>query len=119
LLVPALALVVTVAIACTREKRNRLLIPEGHAGWLCVSYGVGGAPELPNEDGFRLIVFPASGVVTTSTRGLSGEGYTDQYFYYSEGDGENSIFERNSAGDTPKLNSSGPSRTTNMRSNSG
>ena len=68
--------------ACTRERRDRYLIPEGYAGWLCVSYGVPGAPPLPMEEGFRLVVFPPDGLVSTSSPALIGEGYMNEYLYY-------------------------------------
>src|SRR2546425_12462112 len=79
-----LTVVAAATIGCTSRKRDRYLIPDGYAGWLCISYGVGGAPELPWDGGFRLVVFPPSGVVVTSSAGLPGEGYTDQYHYYAE-----------------------------------
>ena len=83
LLVPALAAVMTVA--CSRERRERFLIPDGYAGWLCVSYGLTAATPLPIEDGFRLVVFPPSGVVLTSSPARPGEGYSDEFLYYSNG----------------------------------
>jgi len=77
-----LGIVISLAtFGCTRP-RDRYLIPEGYAGWLCIAYGVRGAADLPAEDDFRLAVFPPSGVVETSSPGLPGEGYRDQYFYY-------------------------------------
>jgi hypothetical protein len=70
---------------CNREKRNRFVIPEDYAGWLCVSYGVRGAQELPTEDGYRLIAFPPGGVVETSTLGIPGAGYVDEYLSGDKG----------------------------------
>jgi hypothetical protein len=64
-------------------KRNRYLIPDGYAGWLCISYNVPGAAALPMEDGFRLVQFPPSGVIKTSSEFLPGGGYKDESFYYS------------------------------------
>lgn len=76
------ALLVAISfIGCSRP-RERYLIPNGYAGWLCVSYEVRSAPELPVEGGYRLVTFPASGVVETSTPPLPGHEYRDQYFYY-------------------------------------
>src|SRR2546426_5237374 len=66
-----LGIVIAVAsLGCSRP-RDRYLIPDGYAGWLCISYGVSGAPGLPMEDDFRLVVFPPSGIVETSSPGLS------------------------------------------------
>jgi hypothetical protein len=63
-------------------KRHRYLIPEGYAGWLCVSYKVAGAADLATEDGFRIVRFPSTGVVETSFEGLPGT-YKDEFYYYS------------------------------------
>ena len=80
-----LGIVIAVAsLGCSRP-RDRYLIPDGYAGWLCISYGVSGAPGFPLEDDFRLVVFPPSGIVETSSPGLPGESYRTQYFYYQDG----------------------------------
>jgi hypothetical protein len=63
------------------EKRNRYLIPEGYTGWLCVSYGVAGAPVLEMEEGFRLVRFPETGEVVTATSAMPGQ-HKDEFFYY-------------------------------------
>jgi hypothetical protein len=83
LLVPALA--AAMSLACSRERRERFLIPDGYAGWLCVTYGRTEAAPLPTEEGFRLVVFPPSGVVLTSSPARPGEGYTDEFVYYGDG----------------------------------
>lgn len=83
--VAALLMMAAILAACSREKRERFVIPDGYAGWVCVSYGVDGAPELPTEDGYRLIVVPWSGVVETSSPGLPGPGYVDEFLYDSDG----------------------------------
>ena len=62
-------------------KRERYLIPEGYVGWLCVSYSVTGAAPLQKADGFRLVRFPSSGVVETSTVGIPGK-YKDEFWFY-------------------------------------
>lgn len=69
-----------------REKRNRYLIPEGYAGWLCVVYGDTSAAPLPIEDGYRVVKFPPTGVVQTSSGSMPGKGFEDQHYYYSHGD---------------------------------
>jgi len=74
-------LIIIQVLGCT-SPRNRYLVPDGYAGWLCISYDISSAHHLPVEDGFRLVVFPPSGVVETSSPGLPGEEYRDQYFYY-------------------------------------
>lgn len=63
-------------------KRHRYMIPDGYAGWLCVSYQISGAPPLQMEDGFSIVRFPPSGVVETSSEGMPGK-YTDEFYYYS------------------------------------
>lgn len=63
-------------------KRERYLIPEGYAGWLCVTYSVTGAPPLEMEDGFNLVKFSTSGIVETSTTGKPGK-YKDEYWFYT------------------------------------
>jgi hypothetical protein len=67
-----------------RPKRDRYLIPENYSGWLCVTYSVPGTPALEMEDGYRLVKFPASGVVETSTEGKPGEYYKDEFWRYSD-----------------------------------
>lgn len=63
-------------------KRDRYLIPENYSGWLCITYSVPGAPALEMEDGYRLVKFPASGIVETSTEGKPGK-YKDEFWRYS------------------------------------
>lgn len=63
-------------------KRERYLIPENYFGWLCITYSVSGAPALEVEDGYRLVKFPTSGVVKTSTEGKPGK-YKDEFWRYS------------------------------------
>ncbi|MCD8548447.1 MAG: hypothetical protein LRY38_08565 [Aeromonadaceae bacterium] len=68
-------------LSANTPKRDRYLIPEGYAGWLCVTYSVAGAPPLKFEDGFRLVKFSPSGVVATSTEGMPGK-YKDEFWFY-------------------------------------
>lgn len=63
-------------------KRDRYLIPENYSGWLCITYSVPGASVLEMEDGYRLVKFPASGIVETSTEGKPGK-YKDEFWRYS------------------------------------
>jgi len=58
-----------------------ILIPEGYAGWLCVTFGTPAAPPLPAEDGFYLVRFPADGRVLTSTV-VEGGKMRDEFYYY-------------------------------------
>jgi len=67
-----------------KKKRDRYLIPDGYAGWLCVVHGVSNGFPLPIEDGYRIVKFPSTGVVETSSEGMPGEGFKDQYYYYSK-----------------------------------
>jgi hypothetical protein len=63
-------------------KRDRYLIPEGYRGRLCTTYLVAGEPPLPDEDGFRVVKFDQSGIVRTSSEGLSGK-LKDEFFVYA------------------------------------
>lgn len=65
------------------QKRNRYLIPEGYAGWLCVTYSVPNAPPLILEEGFSLVRFPESGEVRTSTGAMPGKHW-DEFYYYAD-----------------------------------
>jgi hypothetical protein len=65
-------------------KRNRYLIPSGYAGWLCVKYGVKGAPALQMEEEFRLVRFPLTGYVETSSEVMTGS-MKDDFFYVGNG----------------------------------
>lgn len=69
-------------VSASTPKRERYMIPEGYAGWLCVTYSVSGAPPLEIEDGYRLVKFSPSGVVETSTAGMPGK-YKDEFWFYA------------------------------------
>ncbi len=73
---------VLLALLTYQPKRNRYLIPEGYAGWLCVTFEAPGAPALPIEDGFTVVRFPADGRVVTSTV-VEGGKLRDEFSYYS------------------------------------
>ena len=64
-------------------KRDKFLIPEGYSGNLAVTFSVRGAPQLPLEDGYRVIMFDKTGVVKTSSEGMPGK-LKDEYYFYSE-----------------------------------
>jgi len=51
---------------------DRWIIPEGHRGWIKIDYLVKSAPELPIQDGHRIIRFPDSGYLQTSSAQLDG-----------------------------------------------
>lgn len=74
---------IAVFLDAALPKRHRYLIPEGFAGWLCVSYKIPAAADLPIEDGFRVVRFPSTGIVETSFEGLPGK-YQDEFYYYSQ-----------------------------------
>jgi len=100
-----------VLIGGQAPKRDRYLIPENFAGWLCVSYKVPGAAALPTEDGFRLVKFPSSGVVETSDEGLPGK-YKDEFYYFSS-DGKRSHFPNGEmGGGHTEANENSPDRFT-------
>ena len=75
---------VLLALLSYQPKRNRYLIPEGYAGWLCVTFEVLGAPPLLIEDGFTVVRFPADGRAVTSTALQGGEMRDEFYFYFSD-----------------------------------
>lgn len=68
LLLAALALLSAQAHAVWAEERTRYLylLPEGFAGWVCVDFGVAGAPPLPREGQLLLIRPEIGGVLRTS-----------------------------------------------------
>lgn len=70
------------ALLTHQPKRNRYLIPQGYAGWLCVTFEAPGAPALAIEDGFTVVRFPADGRVVTSTV-VEGGKLRDDFSYYS------------------------------------
>lgn len=74
---------IAVFLDAAMPKRHRYLIPEGYAGWLCVTYKIPGTADLPTEDGFRVVRFPSTGIVETSFEGLPGK-YKDEFYYYSK-----------------------------------
>jgi hypothetical protein len=76
-----IAFVYIAMLVAYSPKRNRFLIPEGYAGWLCVTFAAPGAPALPIEDGFHLVLFPADGGVVTSTA-VEGGKMRDEFYYY-------------------------------------
>jgi hypothetical protein len=66
------------------EKRNKVLVPRGYQGWICIAYGIQDAPPLPlDDDGYRVVRIPANGVVKTSTLGRSGP-LKDVYVLYAQ-----------------------------------
>jgi hypothetical protein len=72
---------VLLAFLTYQPKRNRYLIPEGYAGWLCVTFEAPRTPPLPIEDGFAVVRFPADGRVVTSTVAEGGK-LRDEFYYY-------------------------------------
>ena len=94
-------------------KRDRYLIPEGYAGWLCVTYSVSGAPPLKIEDGFRLVKFSSSGVVATSTEGMPGK-YKDEFWFYGDNNLRQMNIEKEMGGGYTVAKSDAPDRFTFM-----
>lgn len=92
-------------------KRNRYLIPEGYAGWLCLSHAVPEAPELPMADGFRLVEFPPSGVVVTRSEGMPGK-YFDEYFFIAENGQTRPVGEQELGGGYTEAQTATPERYT-------
>ncbi|HTC65267.1 MAG TPA: hypothetical protein VK709_20675, partial [Candidatus Saccharimonadales bacterium] len=57
------------------------LLPEGFKGWICVDFGIAGAPPLPRE-GNALVIRPRQGEVlktsdTSTSYSLYGEGWIE------------------------------------------
>ncbi|WP_154806473.1 DUF6843 domain-containing protein [Sulfurovum lithotrophicum] len=72
------------------EKGIRYLLPEKYRGWVCITYNDENFPPLKEEEGFRIIKIPPSGIVKTSSPmgSHTKEGYYiptyDEYYYYSD-----------------------------------
>ena len=101
------------SLGANTPKRDRYLIPEGYAGWLCVTYSVSGAPPLKIEDGFRLIKFSSSGVVDTSTEGMPGK-YKDEFWFYGDNNLRQMNIEKEMGGGYTVAKSDAPDRFTFM-----
>lgn len=66
-------------IRANTRRAEKYVIPSGYVGWVRVKYNSVGAPPLPLENGYLLLVIPASGVLKTSS--LMGDGWgTDEYY---------------------------------------
>jgi hypothetical protein len=59
---------------------DRWLVPEGHQGWLKIDYVVKSAPELPIQNGYRILRFPATGYLQTSSAQF--EGWSSDRFIF-------------------------------------
>jgi hypothetical protein len=100
-------------VGANAPKRNRYLIPEGYAGWLCVTYAVSGASPLEAEDGYRLVKFSVSGVVETSTQGKPGK-YKDEFWFYAGNTRRQMNTEKEMGGGYTVAQSENPDRYTFM-----
>lgn len=80
--------IAVVSFGCTlgqaTRRPSRYLIPDGYVGWVQVKFDVSGQPSLPVEEDHYLIVFPPSGILTTSS-GIEYGWAKDQYYYYLDG----------------------------------
>ena len=94
-------------------KRDRYLIPEGYAGWLCVTYSVSGAQPLEIEDGYRLVKFSPSGVAETSSEGMPGK-YKDEFWFYGGNTHRKMNTEKEMGGGYTVAKSEAPDRFTFM-----
>ena len=76
------ALIVGVVLlgACS-PSGERHLVREGYVGWVCVAFGVAGAPALEREDGFRVVTFPESGFVETSEPASRSVRAVEEYWF--------------------------------------
>lgn len=62
-----------VTVGCAQSRKpDLLLIPDGYVGWIQVSYGIKGAPALPNWKGFRFHKFGSDGEIRTSSATTTG-----------------------------------------------
>lgn len=66
-------------IKTNTRRAEKYIIPPGYVGWIRVKYSSAGAPPLPLEDGYLLLVIPKSGVLKTSSPMGDGWG-TDEYY---------------------------------------
>ena len=65
--------------ACELQRRDRFYLPKNFNQLAHVRFGVGSAPPLEMEDGFRVVHIPNSGEFSTSSPMRPGEGYRDEY----------------------------------------
>lgn len=65
-------------------KGYRFVLPEGYVGWVRVDFSVDEASPLSIEEGFRLVVIPEGGTVSTSDPILLGQFREE--VYYGSGD---------------------------------
>lgn len=80
--------------SCFVARHNhRFILPPHFEGCVIISYGIEGAPPLPEEDGFYLIKIPpgVEHIWTSSLPRANDERYVNQYYY------ETSVGERNVA----------------------
>ena len=65
-----------------RRPPDRILIPEGYAGWVRIDFGVTGAAPLPREQRRLLLRLDPNATLKTSSNRPQGLG-KDEYFYFS------------------------------------
>lgn len=74
-----------IGIALIPERKAYIwLFPEGYAGWVRVDFEVPGAPPLPDEDGYRVLRVPDTGVIETCDPLITSPA-TEREFYESDG----------------------------------
>jgi enterochelin esterase-like enzyme len=66
---------------------ERHIVPKGFKGWAVVHYAVEGAAPLRDEAGARLLEYPASGRLDTSTPAPEDEGFLHRGYYSGTADG--------------------------------
>jgi hypothetical protein len=60
------------------------LLPDEYAGWVRVDFGAPSAPSLPEENGYRVLRVPESGIVRSSDALISSPS-REQFFFEREG----------------------------------
>ena len=78
---------VMTAAGLEAAEPERHVVPEDFEGWAVVRYGVEGAPPLQLEDGTRVIEYPASGSLDTSSPAPEDEGFLHRGYYRKTPDG--------------------------------
>ena len=75
------------AVGLNAAAPERHIVPEHFEGWAVAHYGVADAPPLPENEGARILEYPPSGRLETSTPAPEDEGFIHRGYYRQTVDG--------------------------------